>query len=348
MSEVERFLQEVTLRHGREAEPQVLGEALCEMRLHLEESRDALMSQGMPLAEAEVEAVKAFGDGSAIVPRTDHWFSWRITWKDVSYGLALCAVAGLVAFASALYRDQIREFSPGSDAVLLAAYGTVPVLGIAWGLARRCIPLTATLAVALLPFILIFFPTDSLRSPYRFPFAVPVQRLLAYESALAWHAKNLIAVDTLEAIPDGEAFTVIRNGKQTYPVQVTPSSAGTPIRLVLVEDMSGNRYPGNRFPSDWTPEGQVFRSKQDAVQALRAFRFRLRDLRQNLPMSADTLRLAERQAFYDPITNVQLVVGEVAPFLAWAVGFLTLAQSIGALASRIARRIDQRLRRTRR
>jgi hypothetical protein len=312
---------------------------MTEMRLHLQESRDAFLTHGLTMEAAEVEAIKAFGNGSAIVPRTDRWVDWRVKRTDVAYAVALW-VMGFATFLSVALN---RESPLGTVITMVAT-----LVAVGWGLRRRCLPVTATLAAVLVPVLLVGLPTSFLLSPYRFPVAVAPERLAEYEGALGNHAARLSCVHQLNSIPDGGAYTVVRDGTETYPSRIERAPLEPTPLLDLAGESPVSEPSAPRFPTVWTPHGYSFPSKAVAVEALRAARLRIRDFEQDLVNSARALRSAERRAFHDPITNFQIVADPTLPVIGTVTGFVLIAQAIGALASRLAGRIDQRLRRSRR
>ena len=64
-----------------------------EMRLHLEERTEQLMSDGMSRNEAEQAARRAFGNRTAIEERSREVWQWpalESSWADVRYTLRQC------------------------------------------------------------------------------------------------------------------------------------------------------------------------------------------------------------------------------------------------------------------
>ena len=221
MSRLDSFLQEVTLRYGSSSDPRVLAESLREIRLQLEDSRDAFITEGMAREEAELAAIKAFGDPRSAMPSNKPLFCWGFP------GAAWMAVCG-GALGTFLCLTSYTSIPTGIQYPLdLLAVAICFISGFGY---RRVF--FALIPASLLAFMLWIVPTDGAKQPYHLPAPVPLFATLhAIGEQRINNEQNRIlnayrsGLESALANPSSGGYSVVFEGQVRYPRGIVPRTS---------------------------------------------------------------------------------------------------------------------------
>ena len=325
MSHLERFLQEVTLRYGSESHPTALGEFLREMRLHLEDSRDAFVAQGMPKEEAELAAIRAFGDprpampqeGTSLQTTARKLFDWRLRWETWAVCLGMLLASQSVPHPFTM--NVVAFFVMTSLSVILV---------VGSGLAKGRV-LMGPVAFLIALFLLVVVPTDGLTHPWRAGMPRSRQRMFDLEqkeqdrvSQLESNGEISMVLERVKNDPAEGAYSVQFNGATRYPKVILFGSPPLSGYTTLIQTRGPKLVDG---VPQWQ-ESDFFASEAEARSALLRLEAQFTRTRSGIEASfRDDVVKAERALYADPLGNFREGAGRsLADFVMFSIGLVLL------------------------
>ena len=326
MNHLDQFLQEVTLRFGAGADPAALGESLREMRMHLEDSCESFVNQGMTRDEAELAAIKAFGDPNPAIPARHKLLAWRLR-RETWMAFAAMAVTILV-FAIA-------------RAELFLVPGAMLILS---GMVNKRI-FMAPVTLVLVIFVLVTVPTDGCRHPWSLQMPRSADRENDLTNEKFVRSQDLIQrkaiTEALERASQTGVYSIKFNGEIRYPKVILFGPTLTGYTYLATH---GQYSPVKTVNGH--PEWKASNFYSDEIVARLALAERIAFQRARQPLWEEGARQGlitlERRLYADPWGNFVDGPGKYLGFHLGAAGLLIGLQALGLLGRLVADLISRR------